>query len=89
MEPYALIELTQRLLILVLLVSMPVVATTVLVGLVVGVLQAITQIQDQSIGFGAKLIACVLVIAALGPWAGAELLQFGRSSFELIARHGR
>jgi type III secretion protein S len=89
MDPQTLIELTQRLLLLVLLVSMPVVAAAVLVGLVVGVLQAVTQIQDQSIVFGAKLVACVAVIAALGPWAGAELMQFGHSAFESILRHGR
>ena len=87
MKPYALIEMTQRLLMLVLLVSLPVVAATVVVGLLVGVLQAVTQIQDQSIGFAAKLFTCVAVIAALGPWAGAELMQFGHSVFESIARH--
>jgi type III secretion protein S len=89
MEPHTLIELTQRLLMLVLIISLPVVAAVVLVGLVIGVLQAVTQIQDQSIAFGAKLVACVAIIAALGPWAGAELMQFGQTVFASIARHGR
>jgi type III secretion protein S len=89
MDPHVLIELTQRLLMLVLLVSLPVVAVAVLVGLVVGLLQAVTQIQDPSLPFGAKLIACVAVMAALGPWAGSELLQFGHSAFESITRQGR
>jgi type III secretion protein S len=86
MTPNILIELTQRLLHLVLMVSLPVVAATVLVAIVVGIVQAVTQIQDQSIVFGAKLLACVAVITTMGPWAGGELLLFGQTVFNAIAR---
>ena len=89
MEAHTLIELTQRLLLLVLMVSLPVVSATVLIGLVVGVFSGGYPIQDPSIGFGVKLVACVAIITALGPWAGAELMQFGNSVFESIVRHGR
>lgn len=89
MEPYVLVELTQRLLWLVIVVSIPVVAATVVVGLVTGILQAVTQVQDSSIGFFAKLLVTAAIIAALGPWAGAELHTFGHSLFELVSRMGR
>lgn len=86
MTPDTLVELTQRLLHLVLLLSLPVVAATVLAAVLVGIVQAVTQIQDQSIAFGAKLLACVATLALTGPWAGGELLNFGRSVFAAILR---
>jgi flagellar biosynthetic protein FliQ len=46
------------------------------VGLVVSVLQAATQIQDQTLVFVPKLVAVLLVLAALGPLLGAQVLRF-------------
>lgn len=84
MDPSALLELTYRMLVVVLLVSLPVVAVAVIVGLLVGMLQAVTQIQDQSIAYGVKLIAVVATIALSAAWAGGELLQYARHIFEGI-----
>jgi flagellar biosynthetic protein FliQ len=44
--------------------------------LLVGVLQAATQIQDQTLVFVPKLVAVVLVLIALGPLLGAQILRF-------------
>lgn len=85
MEPTTLLELTYRMLVVVLLVSMPVVAVTVLVGLVIGMLQAVTQIQDQSIAYGAKILAAAATIAILAAWAGGQLMQYALPIFEGIA----
>lgn len=89
MTPNLLIELVQRLLHLVLVISLPVVAATALVAIAVGIVQAVTQIQDPSIVFAAKLLACVAVIAAMGPWAGGELMLFGQSVFSAIVQLAR
>ena len=82
MDTSALIELTHRMLIIVLLVSLPVVAVSVIVGLVVGMLQAVTQIQDQSIAYGAKLVAAIVTIALAAGWGGGELHRFALRVFE-------
>jgi flagellar biosynthetic protein FliQ len=63
-------------LLLVLLVSAPPLLASLAVGLVVGVLQAATQIQDQTLVFVPKLVTVVLVLIALGPLLGAQLLRF-------------
>jgi flagellar biosynthetic protein FliQ len=63
-------------LLLVLLVSAPPLLASLVVGLLVGVLQAATQIQDQTLVFVPKLVVVVGVIAALGPLLGAQLLRF-------------
>jgi type III secretion protein S len=84
MDPSALLELTYRMLVVVLLVSLPVVGVAVIVGLLVGMLQAVTQIQDQSIAYGLKLLAVIATIALAAAWAGGELLQYARHIFESI-----
>lgn len=85
MDPSNLLELTYRMLVVVLLVSLPAVGVAVLVGLVVGMLQAVTQVQDQSIGYGVKLLAVAGAIALTATWAGSELLNYARLVFEGIA----
>lgn len=64
---------------LVLLVSGPPVLACVVVGLVVGVLQSATQIQDSALTFVPKLVAVVLVLAAAGAVLGAQVVRFAQS----------
>ena len=63
-------------LLLVLLVSAPPLLASLLVGLLVGVVQAATQIQDQTLSFVPKLVVVVLVTIALGPLLGTQVLRF-------------
>mgnify|MGYP000530431223 FL=1 len=50
------------------LVGGPVLAVSLLVGLLVSIFQAMTQIQEQTLSFIPKLIAIALVLVILGPW---------------------
>jgi type III secretion protein S len=84
MDSSALIELTYRMLVIVLMLSLPVVIASVLVGLIVGILQAVTQIQDQSIAYGVKLVVGIGVIALTAAWSGSELVAYARQIFESI-----
>jgi flagellar biosynthesis protein FliQ len=68
-------------LLLVLVVSAPPLLASLLVGLVVGVLQAATQIQDQTLAFVPKLFVVVLVLILLGPWLGAQVVRFAQAVF--------
>lgn len=86
MDSSYLLEITSRMLMIVLLLSLPVVITSVVIGLVIGALQAVTQIQDPSIAYGFKLVGAILVIALTASWAGGELLAYSKSLFESIAR---
>jgi type III secretion protein S len=71
-------------LVLTLLMSMPTVVTIAVIGLVVALVQAVTQVQEQAIGFGIKLIAAVVVIALTSQWMGAQLLNFVDAIFIAI-----
>jgi flagellar biosynthetic protein FliQ len=59
-----------------LLVSLPVLGLTMLAGLVVSILQAITQIQEMSLSFVPKLLVAGVAIIAFGPWMLRTLCRF-------------
>lgn len=58
------------------LVCLPVLGLTMLVGLVVSVLQVVTQIQEMSLSFLPKLLAAGISIVVFGPWMLRTLCQF-------------
>ena len=68
-----------------LLLCAPVVAVTMILGLVLGFLQAIFQLQDQALPFAIKLVAVTVVLFALGGWIAGTLLQFTNAIFDLIS----
>lgn len=61
---------------LVLLLSAPALVVSLVVGLLLGLAQAVTQIQEQTLAFVPKLVAVAGTLAAFGGWMGAELLRF-------------
>ena len=64
-----------------LLLSLPLLAAILIVGLLVSVLQVVTQIQDPSIAFVPKLIVFGVVLTLLAPWMVARLMSFGTAMF--------
>lgn len=81
-------HLVTELLWLVLMTSLPVVLVAAVVGVTVSLLQALTQIQDQTLQFMIKLLAVVLVIMATYHWIGGQLLAYTRQVFLQIGVHG-
>jgi len=63
-------------LLLVLLLSAPPLLGSLIVGLVMGALQAATQIQDHAIAFVPKLVVAIAVLLVTGPVLGAQLVRF-------------
>ncbi len=74
-----------RALLLVLVLSLPPIVVAALVGVFVGLIQALTQIQEQTISFAFKLASIVLVIFMMMGWIGSELLGYAADSFHRVA----
>lgn len=66
---------------LLLWVSAPPLLVSLAVGLLVALVQAVTQVQEQTLSFVPKLAAVALVLALFGGVMGAELLHFTRALF--------
>jgi type III secretion protein S len=85
MSPSSIVEHTQHALMLILLLSMPAVLTAAVVGVAVAMVQAVTQIQDQSIGQAVKFIAVSVALALSATWLASELFLFGQSVLKSVA----
>ncbi|SDD38587.1 type III secretion protein S [Cupriavidus sp. YR651] len=68
-----------------LLVLWPVTVATI-VGLVVGLVQTVTQLQEQTLPFGIKLLAVGLCMLLLSGWSAEVLMEFSREVFALALR---
>jgi len=73
--------LGQQALLLSVAVALPVVGAAALIGLLVSVLQAATQVQDHTIGHLPRLLVVVTVLAATGPWIGGQIAEFAVRAF--------
>ena len=69
---------------LVVKVGGPLLLVGLVVGLVVSVFQAITQIQEQSLSFIPKIIATAVVLVVAGPWMMNQLLSYTENLFRSI-----
>ena len=73
-----------RALVLVLMLSMPSIVAAAVIGTLVSLLQAVTQIQDQTLGFAFKLVAVLAVIYMTARWLGSELYHYTISIMDSI-----
>jgi len=80
--------LSYQALILILILSGPPIIISTILGLIVAIFQAATQIQEQTLSFTVKLFAVVFTIILLGGWLGATVLQYTNTIFNAIARAG-
>jgi flagellar biosynthetic protein FliQ len=72
-------------LLLVLVLSGPPLLASLLAGLLLGVFQGATQIQDATLSFVPKLVVVLLTLVAMGPILGAQLVRFTRAIFLAVA----
>ncbi|TXI19103.1 MAG: flagellar biosynthesis protein FliQ [Roseateles sp.] len=66
------------------LVAAPILIVVLLVGVVVSVIQAATQINEATLSFVPKVIAAVLTLAAVGPWMMTELVEYIQRTLQTI-----
>ncbi|HLI19296.1 MAG TPA: flagellar biosynthesis protein FliQ [Rhodanobacteraceae bacterium] len=76
MTPESVIHFGQHALYVAMLVGAPLLLTALAVGLVIGIFQAATQINEMTLSFIPKLLAMALVLAIAGPWMLRTLVQF-------------
>ncbi|HJK97945.1 MAG TPA: type III secretion system export apparatus subunit SctS [Polyangiaceae bacterium LLY-WYZ-14_1] len=81
-------RLSAETLYLVLWLSAPALLVSLAIGLIVGLLQAVTQVQDQTLAFVPRLAAVGITLAVAGAWMGAELLRFTRGLWLAAAEIG-
>ncbi len=86
MTPLDILDITREALMVVLWVSLPVVLVSTGSALIVAILQAVTQIQDQSIGQSVRLIAVMLAIVLSAGWLGRDVMRFAERAMQIISQ---
>jgi flagellar biosynthesis protein FliQ len=74
-------DLIRHTLVLALVVSAPMLLIGLAVGIIVSLLQAVTQIQEQTLTFIPKIVAMVAAAILLMPWMGQRLLEYSAAIF--------
>jgi len=76
MSPENAIDIGREAIMMMLMASAPILVTGLIVGLLTGIFQAVTQIHEQAISFIPKIVAVVLVASLLLPWIINKLVQY-------------
>jgi flagellar biosynthetic protein FliQ len=77
-------ELTRNAVALALILGAPIMLMAVLVGLAISILQAVTQLQDQTLSFVPKIIAMALAGLVVLPWMMHRMVEYASEIFNNI-----
>ena len=84
MDPQQVFTFGQQGMMMLLTVSAPVLLVVLLVGLVVSILQAATQIHEATLSFVPKIVAVMAVLAVAGPWMVTTLVEYLQRTLQSI-----
>lgn len=76
------LRITNQALLITVVVCGPPIMLSLMVGLMISLFQAVTQIQEQTLTFVPKLLIIFGALAALGPWLGSMIMRFALLCFE-------
>ena len=76
------VDLCRATLMAAVVIAAPMLLVGMAAGLLVGLMQALTQIQDQTVAFVPKILAMVAVMIACLPWLVTRMVEFTRVVFE-------
>ena len=80
------LEIFNAAIVLALKLAAPTLIIAMLVGLVIAVLQAATQIHEQTLTFAPKAIVVALGLLAMGPWMISSVIDFFNYIMELMSK---
>jgi flagellar biosynthesis protein FliQ len=84
MNQAVLLDLGRQAVLLIIMCSAPMLAATLIIGLVVSIMQAMTQVQEQSLVFVPKVLGVFLALALFGPWILNTMLTFTANLFSSL-----
>jgi flagellar biosynthetic protein FliQ len=82
MDAATAIDLCRSTLLAAVVIAAPMLIVGMAAGLFVGLMQALTQIQDQTVAFVPKILAMAAVLVACLPWLVVRMVDFTRTVFE-------
>lgn len=84
MNAQMVLTMGQEALLMMLMIASPILGVVLVVGLLVSLFQAVTQINEATLAFVPKLLAAMAVLALAGPWMLSMLVEYIRRTIESI-----
>lgn len=85
MSEIVIMTIVKKALVTGLMVAGPILIISLVVGLIISIFQATTQIQEQTLTFVPKLIAIIFVLVVGGPWMLNKLVMLTNELFQSIS----
>lgn len=84
MSSAEIIDFTSRMMFLVLILSLPSIIAAAVVSTAISFVQAMTQVQEQTLGFAGKLIVVIIVLYLTSNWLGSEMFAYTNMIFDKL-----
>lgn len=84
MTPEAVMDIGRQAVEMTLMLSAPLLLAALVIGLIVSIFQAATQINEQTLSFIPKLVGMLLILILAGPWMLQMMVDYVRRLFESI-----
>lgn len=84
MDEAVFLNIFQKFLVLILQMSAPVLLITIVVGLIISIIQSVTQIQEQTLTFVPKIFAGIIILIITMPWMITTFVSVVNEMFEYI-----
>ncbi|MEQ1830264.1 MAG: flagellar biosynthetic protein FliQ [Pirellula sp.] len=84
MTPNEAIDLVRDAILMSLIVGAPLLVIGMMVGLAIGLIQALTQIQDQTVSTVPKLVAMTIAIIVCLPWLTDRMMEYSRNLYHQL-----
>lgn len=81
------LDLTYQALLMALILAGPIMAIGMLVGLIISIIQAVTQLHEQTLTFVPKIVAMGLATAFFIPWLTTRLIEYTNQLWNTDALH--
>ncbi len=89
MTPEAVVMIARQALEIIVILSGPLLLTALVIGVLISVVQAVTQIQEQTLSFVPKFLAIVVVFLLMLPWAMDVMIRYATELFLSFGRFTR
>lgn len=80
-------ELARNAVVMTILIASPVLIAAVVVGLAISIFQAVTQLQDQTLSFVPKILAMLITLLYVLPWAMIRMIDYSTNLISGISEN--
>jgi flagellar biosynthetic protein FliQ len=82
------LDVSRYAMVLILQLSAPTLVIGMAIGLIISIVQAVTQIQEQTLSFVPKMVAMAIVAVVMASWSLTKILEFSREMFTFVKLPG-